>query len=152
MWYFIFYGLFAVYVLFDARRRKNNMIGWGIGTFVAGPVLLPIYFAKRNLRVKEVRTGGTGWNILKNFALLWTVLMMVLGIITMVGVGEVANNAVSDAEKIGVAIAAGLGVVMIGMLWFFPMITALIIGAFIKKSGHIITGPSGKLVDSGVVV
>lgn len=69
MWYFVLYLAFAVWVFADAKKRMNHPMGWPAATLVLGPVVLPVYFAKRNLKAGEVREGGTGWNVIKNFAL-----------------------------------------------------------------------------------
>ena len=72
MWYFVLYLIFAAWVFTDAKKRKNHPVGWPAATAVLGPIVLPVYFAKRNLQAGEVREGGTGWNVIKNFALFWT--------------------------------------------------------------------------------
>lgn len=145
MWYWILYAILAFWVLFDAKKRKNNFVGWAIGTFVAGPIVMPFYFAKRYLKAKEVRTGGTAWNVLKNFALLWTVTMFVIGIAGLISAGGAVSNANGGAEQVGTVIGAGLGIGLLIALWFFPMLFAFIIGFFLKNSGHIEHGPTGKL-------
>src|SRR5215217_7207175 len=106
VWYFIVFGLFTLWVIYDGRRRSmgTRIIPWAVGTFLLGPIVLPIYFAKRPLRTGEVREGGFAWNVLRNFALFWTVLMVVVAIS---GIGGVANNQpapTSDAEAAGAAI------------------------------------------------
>jgi hypothetical protein len=60
MWYFVLYAIFAVWVFIDAKKRMNHMVGWPLATFILGPLVLPVYFAKRNLKESEVREGGTG--------------------------------------------------------------------------------------------
>ena len=106
MWYFVLYAIFAIWVLIDARKRRNHAIGWPLATFLLGPLVLPVYLAKRNLREGEVREGGTSWNILRNFALFWTITMVVVGIGAMIGVSEVAQDAATGAEQFGVALGA----------------------------------------------
>ena len=59
-------------------------MGWPAATLVLGPVVLPVYFVKRNLKAGEVREGGTGWNVIKNFALFWTLTVAVGAIAGMV--------------------------------------------------------------------
>ena len=49
MWYFMLYLVFAVWVFIDAKKRLNHPIGWPAATFAMGPIMLPVYFAKRNL-------------------------------------------------------------------------------------------------------
>jgi hypothetical protein len=145
MLYFIIYGIIAIWVLFDAKKRKNNMFGWGIGTLFIGPILLPFYFAKRNLKKNEVREGGTGWNVLKNFALVWTITMFIFGITGFIGSSSVINQSAPGAEQVGAVIGTGLGMGIIFLAWFVPMVSALIIGLFLKKSSVVEEGPSGNL-------
>ena len=83
VWYFLLYAILAVYVLVDAGKRHNSRTGWPVATLLLGPVVLPVYFAKRHLKKGEVREGGTGWNVLKNFALMWTLTMAVAGVAGM---------------------------------------------------------------------
>jgi len=146
MWYFFIYGLLAIWVLYDARKRKNNMFGWAIPTLILGPIFLPIYLAKRNLKEGEVREGGTGWNVLKNFALLWTLTMVIGGISGLMGAGTTIDQSQTAAEEAGAIIGTGLGMGLIFLLWFIPMIAAIIIGFFLKKSSVVEEGPTGKLV------
>jgi len=113
MWYFVLYAIFAVWVFTDAKKRMNHVVGWPLTTLLLGPIVLPVYFAKRNLKEGEVREGGTGWNILKNFALFWTITMVVAGIAGMVSVSDVVQKAGSEAEQAGAAIGATLGLGMI---------------------------------------
>ncbi len=109
MWYFVLYLAFAVWVFMDAKKRMNHPIGWPAATFVLGPVVLPVYFAKRNLKVGEVREGGTGWNVIKNFALFWTLTVAVGAMAGMVNAGQVADRATTQAQKAGAALGATLG-------------------------------------------
>ena len=146
MWYFVLYAIFAVWVFIDAKKRMNHVVGWPLTTILLGPIVLPVYFAKRNLKDGEVREGGTGWNVLKNFALFWTITMVVAGIAGMVGVSDVAQQATSGAEQAGVAIGATLGLGMIFVLWFIVLMAALVLGMFLKKSSIVEKGPTGALV------
>jgi hypothetical protein len=149
MWYFILYLLFAIWVFFDARRRRNNFVLWPLSTVILGPIVLPFYFAKRNLKESEIREGGIGWNVLKNFAILWTITLFVVGIAGMIGAGNVAQYAETDAEKAGAVIGIGLSLGLIVALWFFPMLAALVFGLFLKKPSVIEKGPTGKLAEIG---
>ena len=145
MLYFIIYGIIAIWVFFDAKKRNNNIFGWAIGTFIIGPFMLPFYLAKRNLKNDEVREGGTAWNVLKNFALVWTITMLITGTFSFVGAGSVINQSASDAEQVGAVIGTGLGMGFIFLIWFIPMISALITGLFMKKSSVVEKGPSREL-------
>ena len=143
--YWIIYAILAVWVLFDAKQRKNHIVGWPAMTFLVGPIALPIYFAKRHLKEGEVREGGAGWNVLKNFTLLWTLMMVVVGFAGLIGVSEVVGGASSEAEQAGAAIGATLGLGMIGVLWFVVAASALLIGMLLKRASIVETGPTGPL-------
>jgi len=132
----------------DAKERKNNYILWAIGTLFLAPVIAPIYFAKRNLKKGEMREGGTGWNILKNFALIWTGLMFFAGISGIIGAGSALLDATSGAEAAGASIGTGLGLLAIAMFWFFPMVGAMVLGFFLKKSSKVEEGPTGELAET----
>ena len=149
MWYFVLYAVFAIWVFVDTGKRRNNRIGWPIATLGLGPIVLPVYFAKRNLKEGEVREGGTGWNVLKNFALFWTLTMFVAGIAGMVGVSQFVGQSGSDAEQAGATIGGAIGLGMIGLLWFIIAVSALVIGMFLKKSSIVETGPTGALAAGG---
>ena len=53
MWYFLLYAALAVWVFINADDRENHALGWAIGTFLAGPIGLAVYLAKRNLKAGE---------------------------------------------------------------------------------------------------
>ena len=73
------YALSAILIFFDARKRKNRFFVWSILTFIIGPfIVLPFYFAYRNLTAGEVRVGGTVWHIFRNYTLSWTALVFLL--------------------------------------------------------------------------
>ena len=67
MWYLYYNGILAIWAFIDAKRRKANAVLWAVST-IARSYYSSFYFAKRPLRVGEVRDGGTTWNVLKNFA------------------------------------------------------------------------------------
>ncbi len=145
MWYIALYGLFAIWVLTDGLKRKAKAIPWAVGTLVLGPIVLPVYVAKRPLRAGEIREGGTGWNVLKNFALFWTVLIAVVTVWGMVTASVETANFQTEAEQAGAAIGTALGFGIIAFLWFVPMVGALVLGLFLKKSSVVEKGPSGPL-------
>jgi hypothetical protein len=149
MWYLGVYAAFAIWVLVDSSRRRIGPLAWTLGTLVLGPIVLPVYFAKRPLRSGETREGGTAWNILRSFALLWTVAMAAAGVSAMVSVSAHTATLQSDAEKAGAAIGTALGLGLIGALWFFPMLGALVLGLILKKSSVLEKGPTGPLSVEG---
>jgi len=104
IWYVILNLVFAIWVLFDGHKRKTNVIAWAIGTFAIGPIVFPVYIAKRpplntvefQLNTEEFQEGRASnsgeyqegrasWNFLKSFAffgtiVVWTVLLVFAGI------------------------------------------------------------------------
>jgi len=145
MWYIVFNLIFTIWVLVDSRKRKANVLFWTIGTLLLGPIVLCVYFAKRPLKAGEVREGGTAWNVLKNFAFFWTLLMLFAAVSGMISVSEDISTSQSVAEKAGTAIGTVLGLGLLATLWFFPMVGAVVLGFFLKKSSVVEKGPTGPL-------
>lgn len=146
MWYWILNIIIALWVFFDAKSRKMEQpVLWGIGTFFIMILVIPFYFAKRPLKENEVREGGTAWNVIKSFAIFWTLLMFVAGVAGMTAAGNVVNSASSGAEQAGAAIGTAIGMSMIMGLWFVVLVGALVIGLFLKKSSIVEKGPTGAL-------
>lgn len=107
----------------------------------------PFYFAKRNLKSGQVREGGTAWNVLKYFALFWTITIAVVGVAGFGSASAVVSNSTNGFEQAGAVIGTGIGLALLLPLWFFPMVFALILGAFLKKSSVVENGPTGELVN-----
>lgn len=153
MWYFILFGLLALWVGFDASSRNlgaAKAILWAIGTFLLGVIVMPIYIAKRPLKANEVREGGLAWNLLKNFALTRTVLMVAIGI-SAIGAALGTDVGSSNAEAAGAAIGTGLVFILLATVWFFPMVGAIVLGFFLKNSAIIERGPTGPLAQEARV-
>ncbi|MBA2782543.1 MAG: hypothetical protein H0T74_06425 [Rubrobacteraceae bacterium] len=152
MWYFIIFGLLALYVIIDGSSRKLEVVKtvlWAIGTFLLGVVVLPIYIAKRPLKANQIREGGFAWNVLKNFALTWTILMVAISISA---IGAATGTPVnSDAEAAGTAIGVGIVIVILAVVWFFPMVGAIVLGFFLKNSAIVERGPTGRLAQEARV-
>ena len=146
MWYIILYTVLAIWVFFDALKRKAKATLWAIGTFFFGPIILPIYIAKRPLNPGETREGGTVWNILKNFAIFWTILMAIAFIWGMLSTSVNISMFQSEIEKAGFAIGTTLGLTFIGAIWFFPFIAAVAIGLILKKPSIIEKGSTEQFV------
>lgn len=143
--YFIIYIAIAIWVFRDSKARRINGMPWAVCTAILGPTVVPVYLAKRPLKSGEIREGGIAWNILKNFALFWTLTILVVGLAGMVNASNAAKNAHSDAEKAGAGcgIVAGVGILI--AMWFIPMICALVLGFFLKNSTVLEKGPTGPL-------
>lgn len=144
--YLLVFGLLTLYVVIDGIKRKMGALtaAWAIGGLLLGPIILPVYLAKRPLKTNEVREGGFAWNVLKNFALFWTIFIVAIGISAIFGAANQATPT-SDAEAAGAAIGTGLVFVILAVVWFFPMVGALVLGFFLKKSTVVERGPTGPL-------
>lgn len=150
MWYWVLNIAIALWVFFDARSRKmDQSVLWAIGTSLLMIFVIPFYFAKRPLKNGEVREGGTAWNVIKSFAIFWTVFMFIAGVAGMMATGDVVTKASSGAEQVGAAIGTAIGVGMIMGLWFIVIVGALVIGLFVKKSSIVEKGPTGALASEG---
>lgn len=135
MEYLVFNSLLTAYVLYDGYNREVSPLwAWGLGTFLVGVIVLPFYFASRPLKDGEVRTGGFGWNVLSNFALVWTFFY----------VAVVFSSCAAAETASGSILAGGLGLVFFGIVWFGLLIVALVFGFFIKKDVSE-KGPTGPL-------
>lgn len=148
MSYFILYGVLALWVLFDSliRRIGPSAVLWVIGTAVLGPIILPVYLASRPLKQGEIREGGKAWNVLKNFAILWTIVMAIASIAALTNMAKFATGLTSDAEQAGAGVGMLVGMGLLGAVWFFPTMGAALLGFLLKKNTIIETGPTGPLV------
>ncbi len=156
MWYVALYGMFALWVLLDglARRIGASVAAWTVGTLLLGPIVLPVYLTKRPLKKGEVREGGTAWNVLKNFAILWTVLMAIAGFGALMNMGQAVSSLDSDAARAG----AGLGMLFgIGFLAVVAVVIIMVVARTGAKSvttstsgGHPETAPATWTVDEKV--
>ena len=149
MWYWIIAIAVAVWVFVDARARRANALVWSLGTALLLVVVLPTYFGVRPLKKGERRDGGRAWNVLRNFALTWTVVMAIAAISGLMSVASTSTALSSDAERIGAGIGATLGLGLIGAFWFFPMVGAVVLG-FILKKNVVEEGPTGPLASATV--
>lgn len=135
MWYLILNVIIASWVFFDAKKRNMNQpFAWSIGVVLLMIVVIPFYFAKRPLLPGEVREGGTGWNVIKSFAIFWTVFMFFAGASGLVAAGNSVTQQHDQYAQAGAAIGTAIGVSMIAGLWFIVLAGSLAIGLFIKKN------------------
>lgn len=148
MSYFLLYGVLALWVLFDGLNRKMgaSIVLWVVGTVLVGPIILPIYLAVRPLKQGEVREGGKAWNVLKNFAILWTIVMIIVTVAALLNVADVTKGLTSEAQLAGAGLGTLIGMAVLGAVWFFPTMGAAVIGFMVKKNTIVETGPTGPLV------
>jgi len=144
---FIFNIVIAIWILVDSIRRESSGILYALGTCVFGILIAPIYMAKRNLKRGEIREGGAGWNIVKNFTLLWTLLMSVTATTGFINVLIQFQGFRSDAEMtgFGLGVIFGLGIYL--TIWFVITISAVMIGFLIKDTSIVEKGPTGELIE-----
>jgi len=146
MVYLFVYVPLAIWMFIDAKRRRYDAgKWWAIGTTLFCPITAPFYFASRNLRKGESREGGTPWNVLKNFALFWTVTMAIATLSGMADLAGSGDTSQDEYEQAGAAIGTAIGLGLLFLIWFFPMLGALVLGMFLKKSSVVETGPTGAL-------
>jgi hypothetical protein len=128
-------------------RRKLGIapaVLWGLGTFFIGVIVMGFYIAGRPLKANEVREGGYAWNVVKGFAVTWSIFIVAIGI-----------SAVSAASQTSADTAAnvGLGAVLIlPVVWFFVMVMALVLGYFLRNPAIVERGPTGPLAQESRVV
>lgn len=146
MWYFVLYIPLAAWLFVDSKRRRYDKgLLWALCTAFVGPLAAPAYFAYRPLRKGETREGGRAWVVLKNFALFWTVTMAVCTFAGMASVADTTNKMTNEYERAGAAIGSALGLGLLFIIWLLPMIGAVMLGVFLKKSNAVETGPTGPL-------
>jgi hypothetical protein len=152
MWYWWAGAIAALCVILDGWRRGLRAVtfGWAMAMFLFVPLALPVYFAVRPLYEGETREGGTAWNVLKNFALCWTLLMAIVAVAAVMSLGQASSSQQSDAQRVGYAIGSALGLGLLAAAWFFPMIGAIILGFFLKKSSFVESGPTGPLASAAM--
>ena len=147
MGYLIIAGLMALWVLRDARQRcqGTSAFVWAIGALLEPFFALPLYRASRPLQAGEARSGGKAWNILKDFALTWTILLFAVQVNLAIELAAGLSAQTTEADKAGYGFAAVLGLALIAMYWFFPTVGALAVGFFLRKPAVIERGPTGRL-------
>ena len=134
----------ALWVGRDASMRKTQTTPflWGLGVFLFLIAFLPLYFAKRPLKAGEVRSGGEGWNFMKNLAITFTVCAPVA-----VFLGLIASAPEVTSAEDAVATIVAL-VLIVGFLWLIFAGGALGLGFILKKSSVVERGPTGALAQS----
>jgi hypothetical protein len=139
---FVVFLLIAIFVYSDAKKREMSPVKPAVLTALFGALAAPFYFAQRNLKEGERREGGKWWNVVKWFALFWTISMGISFISSLVSVGVDMDPNMDEYEAAGTAIGVGIGVMLWGVLWFGGMATALIVGMLAKNNSIIEEGPT----------
>ena len=146
MWYFLLNAILIVWLVRDGLRRKTKVLLWALACFFFGPVVVPVYLTLRPLKSGETREGGAGWNIMKNFALFWTITWIIGALWGLLEVGNLLSRIENEYEAAGAAIGSAIGLSFIAAIWFFPVVGALVLGIFLKKS-IVEVGPTGPLAN-----
>jgi len=145
MFYILFNVILFAWVIYDAWHRRTYAWAWGIGTLLLGPLIVPIYLGVRPLRKDELREGGKMWNVMRNFAILWTIFMVYIGIWSLFNLSKIVSTSQSDAEIAGSALGMGLGLTALGFIWFMPFIATIILGVIFKSDKKTEIGPTQEL-------
>jgi heme/copper-type cytochrome/quinol oxidase subunit 2 len=148
MYYWILSAILAFWVAADAYTRSNNVALWGIGAFIAGPIVIPIYCAKRHLNDGEQRKGGTGWIFAKVFVIIWTVTSIVVTVAGVISTNQSIAATTSEVEKAGMQAGAAFGMIINIAVWIIPVFIVALIGIILRRSDAVETGPTGKLAQS----
>jgi hypothetical protein len=146
--YVLFSVMAALWVFVNGMRRKAKAFPWAIGALLLPPIVLPVYLALRPLKPGEVRKGGKAWNILRNFAILWTLWFLLAA--TMMGAIPYILSVRNGIEKftIKTIIDNFRSFGEIGILWFVPLAIALFVGLFLRKPSFVEKGPTGPRASS----
>lgn len=129
-------AFFSLWIFFDAWRRNHKKGKWTIGIFFLTPFVVPYYFAQRNLKRGESRTGGTSWHVLRNFAIYWSLFMLFFTFF----------SDLSELRMTGASSNQAFGFFKIAMIWGIPAVGTLLLGIFLRNPMQVQHGPTGALV------
>lgn len=146
-WWLVVPSVAAIWVLLDGRERKANAFLWALGTFLFLAIILPLYIAYRPLKSGERRDGGRAWNVLRNIAISWTIVMAAFAVMGIVEASGAGDEFQTEAEQIGFGIGMMVAMFIIGAAWFFPMVGAVVLGFFLRTAS-VELGPTGPLADA----
>ncbi|PJF43143.1 MAG: hypothetical protein CUN55_09205 [Phototrophicales bacterium] len=138
----VFNMILATWVIFDSTRRQASFL-WVLGTATLGPILFPVYLARRPLIGAEIRTGGPDWIVARHFAWVWTLFMAIvifwvaLSVINEVGIGENYSEDATTAANI----SRYLALLFLGVCWVVPMGGALLFSIVSYVDGVVEYGP-----------
>jgi hypothetical protein len=133
MWYLIT-GVICVLLIWNNNRNRNaNIVKYALISILFPPIGYGLWQAEKPLIGDEKRYGGKGWNVLKWVAIIHTILCIIWAIYGMFIGAEVASNTTSEYGKAGAVIGAGLGIMMIMVVWFVGVVGSLVLGLILKK-------------------
>jgi hypothetical protein len=72
--------------------------------------------------------------VLKNFAILWTIVMAVATFSALSAMSNVTSNLRSDAERAGAGIGMFLGMGVFAAVWFVPTVGATLLGFLLRNT------------------
>jgi hypothetical protein len=133
MWYLITGALCAFLIWNNNRNRNANIVKYALISLLFPPLGFGLWQAEKPLIGDEKRYGGKSWNVLKWIAIIHTILCIIWAFYGLVIGAEVASNTNSDYGKAGAVIGAGIGIMMIMMVWFFGVVGSLVLGLILKK-------------------
>lgn len=126
-------ALFAVWVFFDVRRRKDKLM-WVVGTLVMTPLLFPVYLARRRIVGREVRSGGPDWIVARHFVWVWSLFLAVVIfwtlLLTLSGeqfVEAAAGSSTADIER-GQTVSRTVALFFLFLCWLLPAGAAFFLG------------------------
>ncbi len=135
MRYIIPLGFFGILVLIDGlfRRLGFRAVLWCLGAIAFGPFCIPLYLAKRPLKIGETRKGGSGWIYLKFFSLFWTVYVINWAAIILY------HFHLDRPEPVLFEVFT---LWLFWVIWLLPAITALIMGLIFRNKSLVEKGPT----------
>lgn len=149
-WLFLAFCFF-IFTVIDSKKRGG--INWpfviGNSVPVIGVFVIPFYLAQRKLIDSEVRHGGTGWNVCRYFAIIWTIAMLVATSVGMANAGEHMDRIDSDAGRAGAAIGAGIGMGMMFCVWLCGAGGAMLVGLMLKNNAVVEQAAPSALARAG---
>ena len=125
--------ILTIWIFFDAKKRKNKYVLWGLASLIIWPILIQFYIANRNLLPNETREGGKVWIVCKFFILIWTIF---IGTLFTIGIfnASASVDTTNEAEVIGSSIGIFLGGGIYFIVWIGPVFITLLLGLILRKN------------------
>ena len=131
--YIVLTIILTIWIFFDAKKRKNKYVLWGLASLIIWPILIPFYIANRNLLPNETIEGGKVWIVCKFFILIWTIF---IGTLFTIGIfnASASVDTTNEAEVIGSSIGIFLGGGIYFIVWIGPVFITLLLGLILRKN------------------